>query len=549
MHRFPIRSTRLVAIVAACLAAAAARGRARPVGASASTRRRRSTPAGSPRAGSGSSTSRRLPQARARAELERHRAQQARRVPPARQAAARRSRPGRPAGASRAAGHGPGGPRRTSRPRRARREPGLIVARRPRRPALQRRRRDRRPHVTTAQRGRAHLRALGRRRRGRPERQRAHDGRHRRSVERVRRDREHRHGGRRSLGLEARLPVCGRNERRRARDRRRRHVARGRRLLPLRRRRLCRRPGGRPELLGEHRRDGRRRRPPRRRGNLVDSVGWGTATNAFVEGTVAAAPPTTEAPGTSTGRAPRRRRHERQRRGLRRSTTHRRRRRRTARGSSSIPSRASSGGGPSPCQSSCARSRCASRSSSVCTGSWWKSSVDSAPVFAANVTACRIDECPQPIRPPYSSSVYCASWSRSVAPSATGKPEIQSLESDSSVEAERRLVVGDERERGAVCLHAVTERRPGMRDGVGVHAQAVDLPRPLGRVEEGHARRQFRHLDREQRRREVAADALLQRSHRRRRAPERRPRSPGRRTARRSPGPRCGRGGDASGRC
>jgi hypothetical protein len=39
-------------------------------------------------------------------------------------------------------------------------------------------------------------------------------------------------------------------------------------------------------------------------GNLVDSVGWGSATNAFVEGTVAAAPGTTEAPGTSIGRAP-----------------------------------------------------------------------------------------------------------------------------------------------------------------------------------------------------------------------------------------------------
>ena len=60
----------------------------------------------------------------------------------------------------------------------------------------------------------------------------------------------------------------------------------------------------RPELLGEHRRDGRRRGPPRRRGNLVDSVGWGTATNAFVEGTVAAAPATTRSPGTSTGRVP-----------------------------------------------------------------------------------------------------------------------------------------------------------------------------------------------------------------------------------------------------
>jgi Lamin Tail Domain/Collagen triple helix repeat (20 copies) len=39
-------------------------------------------------------------------------------------------------------------------------------------------------------------------------------------------------------------------------------------------------------------------------GTLVDSVGWGTATNAFVEGTVAAAPPTTDAPGTSAGRSP-----------------------------------------------------------------------------------------------------------------------------------------------------------------------------------------------------------------------------------------------------
>lgn len=39
-------------------------------------------------------------------------------------------------------------------------------------------------------------------------------------------------------------------------------------------------------------------------GTLVDSVGWGTATNAFVEGIVTAAPPTTDAPGTSTARSP-----------------------------------------------------------------------------------------------------------------------------------------------------------------------------------------------------------------------------------------------------
>ena len=39
-------------------------------------------------------------------------------------------------------------------------------------------------------------------------------------------------------------------------------------------------------------------------GNLVDSVGWGMATNAFVEGTVTAAPPTTVEPGTSPWRVP-----------------------------------------------------------------------------------------------------------------------------------------------------------------------------------------------------------------------------------------------------
>lgn len=39
-------------------------------------------------------------------------------------------------------------------------------------------------------------------------------------------------------------------------------------------------------------------------GTLIDAVGWGTATNAFVEGAAAAAPPTTAAPGTSAGRTP-----------------------------------------------------------------------------------------------------------------------------------------------------------------------------------------------------------------------------------------------------
>jgi hypothetical protein len=39
-------------------------------------------------------------------------------------------------------------------------------------------------------------------------------------------------------------------------------------------------------------------------GTLVDSVGWGTATNAFVEGSPVAAPPSSDPPGTSAARSP-----------------------------------------------------------------------------------------------------------------------------------------------------------------------------------------------------------------------------------------------------
>ena len=39
-------------------------------------------------------------------------------------------------------------------------------------------------------------------------------------------------------------------------------------------------------------------------GALVDSVAWGTATNAFVEGAVAPAPTIAPAPGKSAGRSP-----------------------------------------------------------------------------------------------------------------------------------------------------------------------------------------------------------------------------------------------------
>jgi hypothetical protein len=39
-------------------------------------------------------------------------------------------------------------------------------------------------------------------------------------------------------------------------------------------------------------------------GTLVDGVGWGTASNALVEGSAAAAPPATAAPGSSIARIP-----------------------------------------------------------------------------------------------------------------------------------------------------------------------------------------------------------------------------------------------------
>ena len=40
------------------------------------------------------------------------------------------------------------------------------------------------------------------------------------------------------------------------------------------------------------------------RSTLVDGAGWGTATNALVEGAAAAAPPATAAPGSSLVRLP-----------------------------------------------------------------------------------------------------------------------------------------------------------------------------------------------------------------------------------------------------
>ena len=75
-------------------------------------------------------------------------------------------------------------------------------------------------------------------------------------------------------------------------------------LLSVRRRRLRERPGGGPGYSTSIAATGGGVGIRDAGGNLVDSVGWGTATNAFVEGTVAAAPATTDAPGTSIGRIP-----------------------------------------------------------------------------------------------------------------------------------------------------------------------------------------------------------------------------------------------------
>ncbi len=152
--------------------------------------------------------------------------------------------------------------------------------------------------------------SLGRRwwrwRFGSRDRQRVHDRRHRRRDERVRRDREHRDGVGGSIA--AGSSSTARQQERATSCSRRFPTAR-----------CWRREASTSSVAQRLRRAGRQPTRASRRASqqraaawasetltatLVDSVGWGTATNALVEGTAAAAPPTTAAPGTSAGRKP-----------------------------------------------------------------------------------------------------------------------------------------------------------------------------------------------------------------------------------------------------
>jgi hypothetical protein len=86
-----------------------------------------------------------------------------------------------------------------------------------------------------------------------------------------------------------------------------------------------------------------------------------------------------------------------------------------------------------------------------------------------------------------------------VRPVGHGKPGDPVARERLELEPERGLVVGDEREGGAVSGDALAEGCAGMRDWMRLHVHPVDLPRPVRRVEICHASRQVRDLDREER--------------------------------------------------
>ena len=213
--------------------------------------------------------------------------------------------PAGPAGATGPAGPagpaGPQGPAGTGRSR-------PCVARRARRDGVRRRRGNPRRRLRRVRPRSAHMRRYGRWwwrwRFGSRDRQRVHDRRHWRGHERVRRDRELGVGVGGHQRLEARLPLGSRHERCRAG-----HGPDGTALAaggfylfggaayaggPAADRSystsIAATGGGVGIRAGD--------------GTLVDSVGWGTATNALVEGSATAAPPTSAAPGTSAGRSP-----------------------------------------------------------------------------------------------------------------------------------------------------------------------------------------------------------------------------------------------------
>ena len=85
---------------------------------------------------------------------------------------------------------------------------------------------------------------------------------------------------------------------------------------------------------------------------------------------------------------------------------------------SSSPSRAARTSSACPRRATWARAITSIRSivSSLCAGSWWKSTRRSTPAASATSTAYSMLLWPQPTLSRYSSSVYCASWMTRFAP-------------------------------------------------------------------------------------------------------------------------------------
>ena len=191
--------------------------------------------------------------------------------------------------------------------------------------------------------------------------------------------------------------------------------------------------------------------------------------------------------------------------------------------SNSFRSAASSsepGSPPSSTHRCCASAPRRSSSSSEWSGSWWKSTVRSAPVRRAKLSACEVAEWPQPTWLGYSASVYWPSWISSEVSRARAKPEIQSSSSCVEVGAEGRLVVGDVGERGVAVVDPVAEGGPAVGDRGGADPGRADLPLALRAVAEGDVAGQLADLDRGERRGDVAGDAVAQRGLGRGRPPD-----------------------------
>ena len=116
-------------------------------------------------------------------------------------------------------------------------------------------------------------------------------------------------------------------------------------------------------------------------------------------------------------------------------------------------------------------------------------------------------------------------------------------------EAQRRLVIGEICQRGAVGRDAVPDGGTRVADQRGTDAERSDPELLEGHVVEDEATRKLPEPHREQRRRQVAGEPLPQSLRRRRRAPAGEPRGPARRRDRRSRAPGCGPcGGGSAGR-